>query len=100
MDKIRGEADHVLVLNGGDNVSGKNDKEWLRQSYFLMDLLTEMGMDAVALQGTDMRMGLEDLKGYEKAGLHVSGRVPYSFCCSSPAETAIGGSHQAKTRLL
>ena len=69
MDKVRAETDHVLVLNGGDNVSGKNDKEWLRQSYFLMDILTEIGMDAVALQGTDMRMGIEDLKAYEKEGL-------------------------------
>ncbi len=69
MDKVRSETDHVLVLNGGDNISGKNDTEWLRQSYFLMDILTEIGMDAVALQGTDLRIGLEDLKTYEASGL-------------------------------
>jgi len=69
MDQVRSEKDHVLVLSGGDNISGKNDTEWLRQSYFLLDLLSELGLDAVAVQGTDLRIGIDDLKTYEKGGL-------------------------------
>jgi len=69
MDTVRSENDHVIVLSGGANVSSKNDPEWQRQSYFLLDILADIGMDAMAVLPQDLHIGLERMKEYEEKGL-------------------------------
>lgn len=53
----------MLILSGGDNFTGRDDREWKRQSDFLWKLMGEIGWDLSAVQSTDLIQGVEALKG-------------------------------------
>ncbi len=54
----------MLILSGGDNISNQTDRQWERQSLLLMDLLGDMGTDAMAVQAQDLFLGLDVLQGF------------------------------------
>ncbi len=52
----------MLLLSGGDNFTGRDDREWKRQSDFLFELMGTIGWDLSAVQSTDLLQGLDVFK--------------------------------------
>ncbi|MDP6418687.1 MAG: multiheme c-type cytochrome [Candidatus Krumholzibacteria bacterium] len=61
MEKTRIEKPHVFVFSGGDNFSDKSKREWLRQSYYFLNMMGDLALDAVAIQPVDLRAGIDSL---------------------------------------
>jgi len=56
------------VLSGGDQLSGRSDRDWQRQADFMVDVVGEIGLDVAALQATDLCRGLEHYLGLAERG--------------------------------